>query len=136
MAILRVIRGFPGAGKSSFAKRSFPGTLLLENDMFHMHNGIYDWHGNAMPAAIKWCMDMARIALENKMDVVVANTFVKCAFIEGYKKLAEKFNAKFEVYRCYGNFQNTHGLDSKKVNSFKKSMEDWPNEIFVKPIEI
>ena len=133
MAILRIFRGHPGSGKSHAAQKMFPGTLLCENDMFHMHDGFYDWHKENMPMAIKWCFDMARIALENGMDVIIANTFTKKAFIEGYKKLAEEFNAKFEVYRCIGNFSNTHGLDSRKVDSFKKAMEDWPGEILVKP---
>lgn len=128
---LILYRGVPGSGKSSAAKRMFPNTLLLENDQYHMHNGVYDWHKENMPAAIEWCMNMARMALENHLDVVVANTFTKRAFVDAYKRLAEETGASFEVYHCTGNFKNVHGLSDSLVDNFKKSMEDYPGEIIV-----
>lgn len=131
MATLHIIRGKPGSGKSTFAHNMFPGVLLLENDQYHMHNGVYDWHKENMPAAIDWCMDMARTALENGMDIVVANTFTRCVFIDAYKKLAEETGASFDVYRCTGNFKNVHGLTDSMVKNFEDSMEDWPGEITV-----
>lgn len=136
MAILYLFRGHPGSSKSTSAKKMFPNTLLLENDQFMMQDNCYNWSRERVKEAIAWCTQMTRTALENSMDVCVANTFTKKAFIERYKKIADEYGAKFEVYRCIGNFKNVHGLDSKKVDSFKKSMEDWPGEIFVKPIEI
>jgi len=128
---LILYRGAPGSGKSSAAKRMFPNTLLLENDQYHMHNGVYDWHKENMPAAIEWCMNMARTALENHFDVVVANTFTKRAFVDAYKKIADEIGASFDVYRCTGNFKNVHGLSDSLVDNFKKSMEDYPGEIIV-----
>lgn len=130
---LILFRGWPGSSKSTTAKRMFPNTLLLENDQYHMHNGVYDWHKENMPAAIEWCMNMTRMALENGMDVVVSNTFTRCKYIEFYKKLAEQHHAGFIVYRCTGNFKNVHGLSDSLVDNFKKSMEDWPGELFVDP---
>lgn len=133
MAILRVIRGNPGSGKSTSAKAMFPGTLLLENDMFLMQNDEYKWSKERVKDAIDWCIKMTHVALENGMDVCLANTFTKRRFIESYKRIAEKYGAKFEVYRCTGNFKNVHGLSDSMVNNFKRSMEDWPGEIIVDP---
>lgn len=133
MASLHIVRGWPGSGKSTFARKKFSGVLLLENDMFHMHNGVYDWHKEAMHDAIAWCSSTTRAALNNGMDVVVANTFTKRRFIEAYKKIADDCGASFDVYRCTGNFHNVHGLDESMVDSFKRSMEDWPGEIYVQP---
>ena len=134
MATLRIIRSYPGSGKTSFAHRMFPGTLLIENDQYHMHDGVYDWHAENMKDAIAWCGEMVRAALEKNADVCVANTFTKKRFIEHYAKLAEEYGAKLEVYRCTGNFKNVHGLSEKMVDGFKKSMEDWPGETIVTPI--
>jgi len=131
---LNLYRGIPGSGKTSAAQRMFPGVLLCENDMFHMHNGQYEWSKESMPKAISWCVSMVRTALENKFDVCVANTFTKRKFVEAYKKIAEEFGAEFYVYRCVGDFQNVHGLSSSMVQSFKKAMEDWPEEILVNSI--
>lgn len=88
-----------------------------------------------MPKAISWCVDMVRTALENGMDVCVANTFTKRKFVEAYKKIAEEFGAEFCVYRCVGHFQNQHGLTSGMVAGFQKAMEDWPGEVIVDPVE-
>ena len=134
--MLNLFRGNPGSGKSHAVQKMFPGIFLCENDMFHMHNGQYEWKAENMPNAISWCINMVRTALENKFDVCVANTFTKRKFVEAYKKIAEEFGAEFHVYRCIGNFQNIHGLDSRKVDSFKKAMEDWPGEIIIDPKKI
>lgn len=131
MAILTLMRGAPGSGKSTTAKRMFPGTLLLENDQFLMRDGKYCWSKESVQDAIKWCTASVETALKNSFDVVVANTFTKRRFIAAYEKLAMKYGAKFQVYRCTGNYQNVHGLNNEMVESFKKSMEDWPGEILV-----
>lgn len=133
MATLIICRGWPGSGKSTFAKHMFSGVLLLENDMYHMHDGQYDYNKHAMPDAIHWCAEMAKTALQHGMDVVVANTFTRCRYIEHYKQIAKENKANFVVYRCIGNFKNVHGLDISLVQNFKDSMEDYPGETIVQP---
>lgn len=128
---LTLFRGIPGSGKSTAASRMLPGVFKVENDMYHMHNGSYEWSADSMPAAISWCISMVEAALENGIDVCVCNTFTKRRFIEAYQRLAAKHGAGFKVYRCIGEYANTHGLDSKKVESFKKAMEDWDGEVIV-----
>ena len=131
MAILRLMRGAPGSSKSTSAKRMFPGTLLLENDMFLISDDQYKWSKERVRVGIDLCIKMTEMALKNGSDVVVANTFTKKRFIDSYKKLADKYGANFEVYRCSGNYKNVHGLNDNMVESFKKSMEDYPGEFLV-----
>lgn len=130
---LILFRGWPGSGKTQAAYRLFPGTFHLENDMYHIHQGKYEWSKESMPSAISWCTEMCRIALDRGMDVVVCNTFTKKKFIQAYKSYAEEAGAEFIVYRCAGHFQNVHGLSPEMVSGFEKSMEDWPGEIIVDP---
>ena len=132
---LNLFRGIPGGSKSTSAQRMFPGVLLVENDMFHIHNGRYEWKAENMPKAISWCSSMVRTALGSGMDVCVANTFTKKRFIQAYQKIAEGFGAEFHVYRCVGRFKNVHGLSEEMVAGFEKAMEDWPGEIVVDPAE-
>lgn len=134
MAILHLVRGVPGSGKSTFAHRQWPAVLHLENDMFCEIDGQYQWSKERVKTAINLCTSMVDMALKNGCDVVVANTFTKKRYIAAYEKIALENGAKFEVYRCSGNFQNTHRLSPSMVESFKKAMEDWPGEILVKPI--
>ena len=134
MAILHLFRGHPGSAKSTSAKKMFPGTLLLENDQFLISNGKYQWSKERVKTTINMCVDMVKMALDNNCDVVVANTFTKKRYVAAYEKIARERGAKFEVYRCNGDFKNVHGLSPEMVESFKRAMEDWPGEILVKPI--
>lgn len=133
---LNLFRGIPGSSKSTSAQCMFPGVLLVENDMFHMKDGHYQWSKENMPKAISWCVDMVRTALENGLDVCVANTFTKRKFVEAYKKIAEEFGAEFHVYRCIGDFNNVHHVPLNIVSNFASSMEDWPGEEIVDPLWI
>lgn len=134
MATLTLVRGIPGSGKSTFAKHAFPGALLLENDMFLMEDGVYKWSPEKVKAAVSLCMKTAKMALENKSDVVIANTFTKLRYVEAYSKLASEVGASFKVYRCNGNFKNVHNVSDSVVQSFKDSMEDFPGEVLVDPV--
>lgn len=129
--ILRICRGWPGSGKTTFAIKHFPGIFHVENDMFLMRGGKYTWSKDRVKMAINWCSKTARNALENGLDVIVCNTFTKRKFISFYQNMASECDAEFQVYRCVGNFQNVHGLDDNMVQNFKNAMEDWPGEIVV-----
>ena len=136
MAILRLMRGAPGSGKSTAAKKLFPGTVLFENDMFLIRDGKYCWSRERVQDAIKWCTTSVENALKNGMDVVVANTFTKRRFIEAYRQIAERYNAEFIVYRCTGNYQNVHNVSDELVESFRKAMEDYDGEIVLSENDI
>lgn len=131
MAKLVIVRGIPGSGKSTFAKSHFPGVLILENDMFFMHNGKYCYEPSLIGYAVEWCQKAASFAAENQMDVVIANTFTDPRYIDFYKQLAEKHKLEFEVYHCIGNFQNVHGVPENVLESFSKKMKPYPNEIII-----
>lgn len=136
MAILRAFRSYPGSGKSTAAKMMFPGVLLLENDQFLISDGEYKWSPERRDKAINLCINFVKTALANNNDCIVANTFTKRRYVDAYKKIAEDFGAKFEVYRCTGNFKNVHGLSDELVQKFKDAMEDYPGEIIVNPVDM
>lgn len=135
MAILHLFRGIPGAGKSTMAHKMFPNLLRVENDMYSEQDGKYQWSTDRVKKAIAWCTSTVRTALENEMDVVVANTFTKRKYVDAYKKIAEECGAKFEVYRCIGNFKNTHNLNGAIMASFRRGFEDYPGEIIIDPLK-
>ena len=134
MATLRLFRSPPGGGKTTAAYRMFPGVFHVENDMYHMHDGVYDWRKESMPGAIRWCIKMVETALENKMDAVVCNTFTKKRYVKVYEDIAKKHGANFEVYKCIGHFKNVHSLPDNLVKQFEDAMEDWPGEKTIEPI--
>lgn len=128
---LILIRGIPGSGKSTFARKNFPNILHLENDMFHYHNGEYEWEAENQKDAMAWCVETTDNALHLGMDVVVSNTFTKIKYIEHYKMIANLYGADFVVYRMDTKYKNIHGLNEGMVSNFKKSMQDYPGEIII-----
>ena len=124
---LTILRGLPGSGKSIFAKSHFQ-CCILENDQFQIQDGKYNWSPEGTRRAIALCLSITEQILSSKADVVVCNTFTKRSFIEGYKRLAEKYGADFEVIRMTGNFQNTHNVPKAIFDNMKSHFEDWPDE--------
>ena len=129
---LIVIRGLPGSSKTTYAKKHFQ-CCILENDQFQIVNGQYCWSADGTKRAIALCRRLAEEILKNNSDVVVCNTFTKRRFIEGYKQLAEKYHADFEVVRMTGEFQNVHNVPKFILDNMKSSFEDWPGETIQNP---
>jgi hypothetical protein len=130
---LIIVRGIPGSGKTTFANVRFPNCLHLENDMYHVRNGSYEWSAKNQDDAIKWCIDMTIISLRRGMDVVVSNTFTKTRYVDTYRRIADIIGCGFEVYRMFGRFQNVHGLSESLVENFRSGFEDYSGELFVTP---
>ena len=76
-----------------------------------------------------WCKNACRNALENGLDVIVCNTFTKQKYIKDYEDIAKEYGADFVVYRCNGQFQNTHNVPRSVLASMKAGFEDWDGEI-------
>ena len=127
------IRGCPGSGKSTFAMRVFPGVFHIENDMYHMKDGKYEFNCRKQDEAIGWCLDMCDKALAGGMDVIVSNTFTKPGYVEAYRRIAEKYGAKFEVYRMHGDFENVHSVPAGVLQNMRSHFRDWPGEKHVYP---
>lgn len=130
MAKCILVRGLPGSGKSTFAKSHF-NCVILENDMWHEIDGKYQWSAASMKDAVQWVMLTAEFMLSHGRDVCICNTFVKRALVEVYKKIAEKHDAKFDVYRCSSDYGNTHDVPKHVLDNMKAGFEDWPGEIVV-----
>lgn len=126
---LTIIRGLPGSGKSTYAKKNYK-CLILENDMFHMRNGEYMWDKDEMPNAIDWCMKTCENALSLGMDVVVSNTFTRGSVIRKYIEIADKYGADYEVIRCTGRFGSVHNVPGYVMESMERGFEDWPGEVY------
>lgn len=126
---LTVIRGVPGSGKSTFAKERY-NCLILENDMFYIRDGEYQWSKSKMDSAVKWCFDTAQRALESGMDVCVANTFTKARFIDVYRDMAGRLGADFEVIRLDGDprWTNSHSVPPGVMKSMRDGFEPYPGE--------
>ena len=123
---LVLIRGLPGSGKSTMAKKQFPNHVHLEADMFHVNkDGAYKFDHNLIRDSHEWCQKTAEIFLNNGMDVVVSNTFTRLWEMEDYIPLAKHVR----IFEAKGNFGSIHGVPKEVVDRMRENWEtltvDW-----------
>lgn len=121
---LTLIRGLPGSGKSTLA-RTLPAHHFEADMYFVDQKGGYFFQPYKLPLAHQWCKTETQRCLASGHDVVVSNTFVRRWEIEPYYKLAERYNAKFEVIECHGNFGNIHGVEQQTIEKMKQRWQSW-----------
>ena len=122
------IRGIPGSGKTTLAKKinaQLHATRHFEADMWMVDN---DGNYKFDPAKLKYChqkcFDCFKDALNNGFNVIVANTFVKRWEIAPYLDHCKRNRINYIIIRCTNNFDNVHGVPSEKVFNMKRNFED------------
>lgn len=137
---LIIIRGIPGSGKSTYAKKikhdlfeSGNSVTHFEADMFFMKDGKYNWNPKLAPIAHKWCYNSVFKSFDSGTNVViVSNTFVKLGDMNTYIKEAESRNIDVTVYRMENRFKNVHEVPEETLNKMSESFQDYENETIVK----
>jgi len=90
MSKLILLRGLPGAGKSTLAK-TFEGARHFEADMFFLdESGNYNFDPSNLRQAHEWCRNNVDNTMSFGIDVVVSNTFTQEWEMEAYYELAKK----------------------------------------------
>lgn len=129
MKELILLRGLPGAGKSSLAK-----SLVGDNDCAHREadmyfldeNGNYVFNPSHLKEAHTWCQQEIEFAMKIQHErIVVSNTFTQAWEMQPYYDLAEKYG-----YRVYSLIienrhlgVNSHGVSEEKLEQMKQRFE-------------
>lgn len=124
---LILIRGLPGAGKSTLAKKMIgdgDANAHFEADQYFYRNGSYAFDPTLLPEAHNYCLTSTKCALESGKSVVVANTFVKREHLAPYLQLAKRLSCKVRVIKCTGNFKSIHNVPQATIARMRKEWED------------
>lgn len=133
---LAIVRGLPGQGKSTIAKKLAEKYNLehFENDAYLYVNGKYVWTPETAKMAAKQCFNDTMSALRSGKSVVVSNTFITRKAVDNYINAAKKLGAQVAVFRATGNFKNIHDVPDNTYLSMKTNFQDYPGEILLKPM--
>ena len=128
MKQLILLRGLPGAGKSTLAK------LLVNKDYAHKEADMFfvDGEGNYKfePSKIKdahaWCKDETEFLMKYEHSpVVVSNTFTQEWEMDAYFELAEKYGYQTSclIVENRHDSKNIHGCPDDKIEQMRNRFE-------------
>ena len=117
---LVLIRGAPGSGKTTTARRDFPRHVLCEADQFFESPAGYRFDRSRVSEAHAACLEKAKAALSRGESAVVANTFTRLWELEPYTTLG----VPCRVIGCAGRWPSVHGVPSDVVERMRADFEE------------
>ena len=128
MKLLILLRGLPGAGKSTLAKMLVGDKEYRhkEADMFFIQDGEYKYDGSKIQQAHEWCQEEIDFLMRYEHSpVVVSNTFTCEWELEPYYELTKKYG--YQVHSLI--VENRHdgvsqyGVPENKLQLMKDRFE-------------
>lgn len=125
MPTLYIIRGLPGSGKSTLASMIAKATSaeVCEADQFFMVDGEYRFDRTKLPEAHQSCKERVFEAMAEKLNVVVANTFVRKADMDDYLRFALYYGYEVQTVVCQGQWESIHGVPKEVMARMRASFE-------------
>jgi predicted kinase len=129
-----IMRGIPGAGKSTWVRDNMPGALIASADHYYTGpDGVYRFDPNKIRDAHNYCLRefLTHLMLGGPQDLVVDNTNVKVFEVAPYYRLAEAFGREVEVVwvDCTADVaaaRTVHGVPLETVLRMAWSFEPLP----------
>ena len=132
MKNLYIIRGLPGAGKSTIAKSLGKSWQIFESDQFFMKNGKYEFDGSKLKDAHNWCKRKVQYWMHPSLfrplffrNIVISNTFTQEWEMRFYQIIAKKYGYRVHtiiVENRHGGV-NTHGVPEEKIKQMKERFQ-------------
>ena len=123
MKTLYIVRGLPGSGKSSLAKK-LTELVYSADDFFTNKKGEYNFNAKLLGKAHEWCWGKVRDAMFLGVNAVaVANTFTQAWEAEKYYQIAEEYGYSVFVIECQNDFGNVHDVPQESIDAMKKRWE-------------
>jgi predicted kinase len=124
-----IVRGTPGAGKTTFANAIAKPWQIFEADQFFTKKGEYKFDGSKLKDAHNWCKKRVHYWMHPSIfgsiffrKIVVSNTFTQDWEMRYYQIIAKKYGYKVYtiiVENRHGGI-NTHGVPDDKLEIMHK----------------
>ncbi len=118
-----ILRGAPGSGKSTYAKKKYPNYTIVSADDYMMENDEYVFHPSKLQDAHNACKREFLHALELGEDIVVDNTNILATNVAFYAEAALAYGAKLDILTLdirdceIAANRNIHGVPPHKVQA-------------------
>lgn len=115
-----VLRGLPGAGKSTWIAQNVPNAVVCSADHFMIEDGVYRWAATKLGSAHLACQQKFELALKNKEElVVVDNCNLTNRDMKFYVETAEQYGYDIEIRTLHVDPQvaaarQVHGVPAEK----------------------
>ena len=128
MVLLHLVRGLPGSGKTTYAKK-----WALENNARHYEadmwvpegpNGEYLYKKEDSYFYHAVCLAKTFESLVTGKNVVVSNTFTQYWEMLPYIDIANRVKAKLSTYICRENFGTIHPVSEEILKAMKERWEE------------
>ena len=122
MKSLILIRGLPGAGKTSFAKTVANKSPIIAADDFFEVNGKYKFDADLLHEAHTHCLRRTEIAMmAGEKNIYVTNTFTTEREMKPYFEIANTFGYTVFSIIVENRLQtkNIHNVSEETINKMK-----------------
>lgn len=127
-----IIRGAPGAGKSTFAKKiqeKMGKALIFETDEFFVDQVDKKYHFNAKLLSIAHSWNQGNVIRACRdypeVPIIVANTMCQTWEVEQYLKIARDAGRLIYVFTLRTDHPNVHGVPYDKVVKMATGLQDF-----------
>jgi predicted kinase len=122
---LRIIRGLPGSGKSTYAQENYPLSPIYEADMFFGEK--YNWNPSYIGSAHNWCYYNVLKSLYVGADCVVANTFVTNKELDRYLELQNIIpDLNIEIIEMRTQYKSVHNVPKEVIERMQRRWVESP----------
>ena len=125
-AELVIVRGLPGSGKSTAAKKLIDaGYTHIEADMYHLNKrtGVYEFDVNRRTHAWEWIKETMTNLLMSGQNVVLAGVFPQNKLLQSLKDGCDYMGVGFTVLTAEANHGNIHGVPADVLKGMRDVWE-------------